>query len=101
MDDIIDMQVSDIYISDDLYYKLPQISQRCKKNNIQLRMVLNRVPAFSYNELPYTAPFFSPRDMDELSNYIDVGEFDCSFNTPYYDWHKFNVYYKAWFIKKD
>ena len=39
--------------------------------------------------------------MEVLNKYIDVGEFDCWETKGAYNWNKFNVYYKIWFIKQD
>ena len=70
--------VSDIYISDDLFYNLEKVKQFTVANDIQIRMVLNRAASTSpdrNNDI--RGPFVSPRDMDILEQYIDIGEFDC------------------------
>lgn len=104
LDFLIKAGVTDLYLYDSLWYQLPQVSKRCKANNIKIRLILNRIPSLRPNAgRDYCAPIFSPKDMDYLSQYIDTGEFDCYIgeHNEGYNWHSFSVYYKAWFINKN
>ena len=99
LDSFISIGMSDIYISDNLCYHMEAVHKQCAAEGIQIRMILNKIPQLSPDRgLDLRAPIFSPRDMKELERYIDVAEFECG--DPY-DWHKFNVYYKAWFKNLD
>ena len=103
LDFLIQAGVTDIYLYDSLWYSLPQVSKRCKENNISIRLIVNRIPSLRPDAgQDYCAPIFSPIDMDYLSQYVNTGEFDCYIGdkNEAYDWHKFNVYYKAWYINK-
>lgn len=103
LDFLIQTGVTDIYIYDALWYTLPQVSKKCKENNVNIRLILNRIPSLRPDAgRDYCAPIFSPKDMDYLNQYVDTGEFDCYIGdkNEAYNWHKFNVYYKAWFINK-
>lgn len=103
LDFLINAGVTDIYLYDSLWYVLPQVSKRCKAENINIRLILNRIPSLRPDAgTDYCAPIFSPIDMDYLDKYVDTGEFDCYIGdqNEAYDWHKFNVYYKAWYVNK-
>lgn len=93
---------TDIYIYDDLCYNLPEIKKICSENNVSIRMILNKIPSTfgPVGELE-TAPIFRPEDKDMLDMYIDTAEFDCYKNDDVYEWNKFNVYYKRWFVIKE
>lgn len=66
-----------------------------KKNNVRLRLILNRIPSSSIQKgQDCTTPIYRPQDLEVLKQYFDIFEFDCG--EPY-DWHKFNVYWRAWF----
>lgn len=103
LDFLIKAEVTDIYLYDSLWYALPQVAERCKAHNVGIRLILNRIPSLRPDAgNDYCAPIFSPIDMDYLSKYVDTGEFDCYIGdeNEAYDWHKFNVYYKAWYVNK-
>ena len=86
------LQVSDIYIADDLCYNLPEISQYLKKNNVQTRLILNKIPSLIPGKgRDPSSPIFCPQDKKILDKYIDIAEFECG--DPF-DIHRFNVYYK-------
>lgn len=91
--------VSCIYIADDLVYQLSNVSEYCKKHNIEIRVVLNRVPLTRrpMMDLPI-AQIYRPNDYDYLGQFYDIAEFDCG--KPY-DFDKLKVLYKAWFINRD
>jgi len=104
LDKLIQMGVSDVYIADDLCYRLEDVSNRCKNSNVQIRLILNRIPS----TVPAAgsdihSPIFTPRHYSQLNEYIDVAEFDCyyEFESDAYNWNMFTVLYKAWFIKHD
>ena len=82
LDNMIHLGVTDVYIADDLCYNLEKVSNRCKDSNVQIRLVLNRIPAtnpVSFSDI--YAPIFTPRFFEELDKYIDVAEFDCFYET--------------------
>lgn len=80
------LNVSDIYIYDALCYQMPIVKDKCNKQNIQIRLVLNKIPTNQPNAgQDYRAPIFTPRDMDTLENFIDVAEFDCFSDKNIYD----------------
>lgn len=88
-----------IYIADDLVYQLPQVSQYCKDHNVEIRVILNRIPLTRrmLMESPI-APVYRPNDYSLLNQYYDVAEFDCG--KPY-DFNKLKVLYRVWFLNKD
>lgn len=88
-----------IYITDDLTYNLEEVYRQCSEKNIQLRLVLNKIPMT--NPLSFVCPsvqVYKPQDYDFLSRYYSVGEFDCGIE---YDWVKASVLYKKWFVEHD
>ena len=104
LDELIRLGVSDVYIADDLCYNLDKVAIRCKRDNVQVRLILNRIPATTptaYSDV--RAPIFTPRHFETLDQYIDVAEFDCFYSdeSDAYNWNIFNVLYKAWFKKHD
>ena len=104
LDALIKIGVTDVYIADDLCYKLPRVSKACKKNNVQIRLILNRIPTTAPNiGEDIRHPIFTPRHYYELDKYIDVAEFDCFYEneSDAYNWSVFKVLYKAWFKKHD
>lgn len=89
-------KVKGIYIADDLTYNIINVYEQCAKKGIKLRVILNRIP--TTNLLTTTCPtiqVYRPQDYDFLSQYYDVGEFDCG---DEYDWTKAEVLYRKWFI---
>lgn len=96
LDYMLKLGVTDIYIYDTLCYLMPSVKKRCEEAGVQIRLVLNKIPAFQLDAgSDYRAPIFTPRDMEILEQYIDVAEFDCFKENGFYDWHKFNVLYNA------
>ena len=99
LDDCIRLGVSDIYVADDLRYNLRNVKTVCNKNNIKIRMVLNRTHTLSqFGGFLSTDPFYCPKDYEALSEYVDIGEFDCGL--PYH-WDWFEDYYNAWYKYHD
>lgn len=85
-----------IYIVDDLTYNLEEVYKQCSAKDIELRIILNRLPIT--NNLIATCPsiqVYRPQDYNFLSKYYSVGEFDCGDN---YDWGQAEILYKKWYI---
>lgn len=94
LDEMINLGVSDVYIADDLTYNLQEVSDYCHTHNVNMRLVLNRIPLTTFDKgKSVKSPIYRPQDTDVLSHYFDVFEFDCG--DPY-DWNKFDVYVKAY-----
>lgn len=94
-----ELHVSEVYIADDLCYQLKNVRRYCEEHGVKIRAVLNSVP-MTHPSMSETIPIWMPRDMDELSGYFDVAEFDCGHDKTY-DFKKLSVLYKVWFEKKD
>lgn len=78
LDKLIQMGVTDVYIADDLCYRLEDVANRCAKDDVQIRLILNRIPiTIPGAGTDIHSPIFTPRHYDYLNNYIDVAEFDC------------------------
>lgn len=94
--------VSDVYIVNELFFNLPKVSQFCKDNGVQIRIIANRALVNTYvpNTSFYYMPFVRPNDYDFLKKYIDVYEFDCMVNKSY-DFKKLKVLYKIYVTDKD
>ena len=88
-----------VYIADDLVYQLSRVSKYCKDHNVEIRVILNRIPMTRRPLMDSrVAMVYRPNDYDLLSKYYDVAEFDCG--KPY-DFKTLKVLYKFWFIKND
>lgn len=88
-----------IYIADDLVYNLEEVYTQCKEHGIKLRVILNRIPVtVSVALVCPSVPIYKPQDYNFLSQYYDVGEFDCGED---YDWTKAEVLYRKWFIEHE
>lgn len=98
LDEILEMGVTDVYISDDLTYNLKEVQDYCHKRNVQLRLVVNRIPMTTINKgSDLRSPIYRPQDMSTLKRYYDVFEIDCG--KPY-NWHIFNVEFKSYFVNE-
>lgn len=87
-----------IYIADDLFYNLINVEARCREANIEIRMILNRLPLTSVpTHYSNKSPIYNPQDFKFLDDYISVGEFDCSTEYSKYDWVKAERLYHIWF----
>ena len=96
---VLDNGPTDIYILDDLTYNLEEVKKQCLAHNISLRIVLNKVPTMSLiTTFCPSAQIYRPQDYDYLSEYYDVGEFDCG---DTYDWTKAEVLYRHWYVDHD
>lgn len=97
LQDAIDQGVSDIYIMEDLCYRLPQVKMLCKEYNVQIRLLANMISSFTLGRnTDVTSTFYTPENMDALESYYNVIEFEL-FNS----WNRFDTLYKIWFIKKE
>lgn len=73
---MINTGVSDIFITNDLGFDLDRVSKVAKDNkDIQIRCYLNLSQAYSKNNTGFTDFFIRPEDMNEYSQYINIGEF--------------------------
>lgn len=45
--DAIEQGTTDVYITEDLCYKLPQVKKICEKDNIQMRLIANMIHSFT------------------------------------------------------
>lgn len=93
---VLNKKIKGIYITDDLTYNIKDVYEQCEDKGIKLRIILNEVPAI--NPLVLSCPtvqVYRPQDYDFLSQYYDVGEFNCG---EKYDWVKAEVLYRRWFI---
>lgn len=91
--------VTDVYVADDLCYRLDDVSAYCRKWGVSLRVVLNRCAVtVPFDDKRVT--FYRPQDMEWLGDYYDVGEFDVGEDREY-DFAKCKVLHKAYFVKRD
>lgn len=94
LDSLIQLGVSDIYFVDDLCYNLPDLSEYCHVRNVNLRLILNEIPATNFDKgLNPKSPIYKPDDISILIKYVDSFEFNCG--KPYH-WNIFEVLYKVW-----
>lgn len=94
----IELGVSDIYPADDLCHNLSEVSVFCRERDVHMRLVLNRIPATTFNKgVDPKSPIFRPQNIDVLQDFFDVFELDCG--EPY-DWAKCDVLRRAWFGRK-
>jgi len=87
---------TDIYICDDLCYNLEYVKNICEKNNVQTRLILNEIPSKRFDKgINPKAPIFIPECIEELSKYVDVGEFNVN------SWVKIGTLYRIWFERQE
>lgn len=97
LEGLIEMGVSDVYIADDLCYQLEKVHNICHTNNVQLRLLLDRVSSFKENaNKDPKAPYFVPEVIEELAKYVDVFEFSENTSKA-----RLNTLYRIWFEKKE
>jgi hypothetical protein len=95
LNSLISIGVTDVYIADDLCYDLDDVKSVCSDANVSIRCVLNRIPSTTpYAGNDFKSFIYRPEDMDLLSKYYDIFEFDCG--TPY-DKMKFDVLSRVFF----
>lgn len=98
LDFLLSIGVSDVYIADDLCYNLQEVHEFLQEKNVKSRLVLNKIPSTVYDKgRNLRSPIYRPQDLETLSQYYDVFEFDCG--SPF-DWVKFDVLYRSWFVKE-
>jgi hypothetical protein len=98
LDSFINLGVTDVYLADDLCYNMSDISEYIHEKNIQLRLVLNRIPSTTLDRgINVRSSIYMPKDFEKLNKYYDVFEFECG--EPC-DWVKFDVLYRAWFERQ-
>lgn len=96
LDAYIKLGVCAVYVADDLCYDMEDVSKICKLHSVQLRIVLNHIPSTVFDKgINPHSPIYMPKDFHMLDEYYDIFEFDCG--EPY-DWAKFDVLFRAWFI---
>lgn len=100
LDAMISCGVTSVYISDDLCYRVKDVHDCCAAAHVQVRCVLNRIPCYMYRQtFTPMAMVYCPKDIDTLSKYYDMFEFDCG-TTMNHDWHLFNALFRTWFVNK-
>lgn len=97
LQDAIDQGISDVYVMEDLCYKLPQVKEICNYYGIQIRLVANMISSFTLGRgMDVTSPFYVPENINALEQYYDVIEFEL-----FDSWTRFDTLYKLWFIKQE
>ena len=92
LEENVNLGSTDVYIRDDLCYNLEKVKKFAKQHNVQTRIILDRIPSKKIDAgKNIRSPWFVPETFNELSKYIDVGEFDAD------SWIKINTLYKIWF----
>ena len=85
--------VSDVFILDDLCYRLPRVKELCNNNGVRLRLNVNQIPSLSSNQFySIKTPVYMPENWNELNKYYDTIEFD-SLNS----WNRLRHLYDIWF----
>lgn len=64
--------VSDVYITDDLCFDIPNVCKVCKKNNVSIRVYPNVAQGTDPKENSF---FIRPEDAEMYETYVDVFEF--------------------------
>jgi len=94
LQDAIDQGVTDVYIMEDLCYRLPQVRKICSQHHVRIRFVANTISSFTLGRgTDVTSPFYVPENLPVLSRYYDVIEFEL-----FDSWNRFDTLYKIWFI---
>ena len=95
LQDVIDLGVTDVYPQEDLCYNLPKVKQYCSKHGVRMRVIANRIPMSTLGKhTDATAPIYLPENLDVLSQYYDVMEFEVDNS-----WNRFDVLNNIWFSK--
>lgn len=98
LDELISMGITDIYPVDDLLYNLKDTKEYSAAHDVNLRLVLNAIPATTINRgKTYKSQIYRPQDRKFLDDYFDTYEFACG--NPY-DWAQCDVLYRAWFERE-
>lgn len=92
--DALKQGTTDVYIMEDLCYRLPQVRKLCDLHGARIRLVANMISSFTLGRgKDFTAPWYVPENFEKLNKYYNVIEFEL-FNS----WQRFDVLYKIWFI---
>lgn len=101
---LLTLGVSDVYIAGDLTHELPEVRAICSLHNVNIRLILNKVP--DIGEASIKSTFYTPQDISLIEKFYDTVEFVCSpssddpFTLKDFDWHKFKTLYRVWFEKR-
>lgn len=102
LDYFISLGVSDVYLSDDLWYFLKDVCDLCHKNKVNVRFVANRIPSMcSTRGFDKRAMIVRPNDFDLIDGLIDTIEFDCYDFKGVYNFGMLSALYKTWFTTKN
>lgn len=98
---MIEMGITDVYIADDLWYNLKEVSEYCLKHKVHIRLILNHIPAtYPTRGIDPKAPIFTPQDMWILDQYVDMFELDLG-DPNHFNEAKCEVLYRRWFKSND
>lgn len=92
--------VCGVYVADDICYNLPSARMFCDRHEVEMRVVLNKVPITITSPTDRTIMVWIPQDYELMSKYFDVAEFDCGRDKGY-DFRKLTVLYRSWFERHD
>lgn len=82
LDMLIKLGVADVYIADDLFYDLVNVSKVCRSNNVRIRLILNRIPSTAFDKgVNPRSPIITPQMRQSLDRYINVAEFELGETT--------------------
>lgn len=97
----LELDVTDIFIGEDLAFSAMILSERAKKKNIALRVFCN-VCQSSWAETPSIKTFFiRPEDIDLYSNFFDTFEFFYSTVSQINQFYEIYAKDKKWFGRLD
>ena len=102
-----DIKPAEIYIGDDLFFNIKEVYNLCKKNDIALRIILNKVQTNDpITWLNSTAPFVRPEDYALISMYFSTGELSASSSLDPNDEYSCNcvflsTLYNRYFLDKE
>ena len=69
--------VTDVYIMDDLCYRLKDVRKSADKEGFSVRLILNEIPSINPDKgSDVRSPIFLPETVDELDKYVDTVEFN-------------------------
>lgn len=95
LDELCSYDITDVYIADDLCYQLEKVRKYADIHHLQVRMILNQIPStIKKRGMSITSPWFIPETVDQLSQYVDVGEFVSE------NFVELDTLYNIWYNKK-
>lgn len=98
LDYYLSLGVCALYLSDDLWYSLPDVALVCHDKHVDIRLVANRIP--SMNPERGMSPkdmILRPEDYELLDKYIDCIEFDCVQEDGKFNLAQLDVLKRVWF----